>query len=100
MGTQLEAHTDADDLTFERFRAAIAGDRGYPSGAAFIDAEAHFAQAAILRNIREGRPVVVIFPDGQEKVVKPVNPGGFLASFPLITAFTSALERIRGRQLH
>jgi hypothetical protein len=86
MATQL-GHTsgDAADLTAERFKAALYGERDYPQGAVFIDAEASFAWDATIRNVREERPVVLIFPDGLEKIIMPSSPeerehGGLLAT--------------------
>jgi hypothetical protein len=86
MATQL-GHTSGDtaDLTAERFKAALYGDRDYPQGAVFIDAEASFAWDATIRNVREERPVVLIFPDGLEKIIVPSSPearehGGLLAT--------------------
>jgi hypothetical protein len=66
--------SDPADLTFARFQSALHGEGNYPSGAVFIDAEASYAQAALLRNIREGRPAVVIYPDGLERIVETSTP--------------------------
>lgn len=63
------------DLTGERFRAALHGGGSYPRDAVFIDAEASFAWDATVRNIREERPVVLVFPDGLEKIIVPSSPG-------------------------
>jgi hypothetical protein len=76
MATQL-GHPDSSDpadLTAERFRAALRGEGNYPRDAVFIDAEASFAWDATVRNIREERPVVLVFPDGLEKVIVPSSP--------------------------
>lgn len=72
----LETQTDRADLTFERFKAALGGDGDYPAGAVFIDAEASFAGDAVLRNMREGQTVVLVYPDGLEKVIAPVSASG------------------------
>jgi len=87
MATQLGQSHGADpaDLTSERFRAALYGEGSYPRGAVFIDAEASFAWDATIRNVREERPVVLIFPDGLEKIIMPSSPearehGGLLAT--------------------
>jgi hypothetical protein len=65
---------DPADQTFARFQSALHGEGNYPSGAVFINAEASYAQAALLRNIREGRPAVVIYPDGLERIVEASPP--------------------------
>jgi len=63
------------DLTTERFIAACLGEGDhYPNGAVFLDAEASFTGKALLRNIREGRPAVVVFADGLERVIQPASP--------------------------
>lgn len=69
-----ENRTDPADLTFERFRAALEGDGRYPRGAVFVDAEAPYAGSALLRNAREGLPVVLVYPDGVEKIVEAASP--------------------------
>lgn len=86
MATQLgHSSSDPADLTAERFKAALYGERDYPQGAIFIDAEASFAWDATVRNVREERPVVLVFPDGLEKVIVPSSPeerdqGGLIAT--------------------
>ena len=77
MATQLgHSSSDPADLTAERFKAALYGERDYPQCAVFIDAEASFAWDATVRNVREERPVVLVFPDGLEKVIMPSSPAG------------------------
>jgi hypothetical protein len=76
MATELtENKSDPADLTFERFRAALGGNGHYPKGAVFVDAEASFAGSALVRNAREGLPVVLVYPDGVEKIVESASPG-------------------------
>ena len=75
----IDARTDSADLTFERFKGALEGKGSYPKRAVFVDAEAAFAGRAVVRNMREGLPVVLVFADGVEKVVKPVSSGGAMA---------------------
>lgn len=69
-----EDRVDPADLTFERFKAALEGDGHYPEGAVFVDAESPFAGAALVRNAREGLPVVLVYPDGVEKIVEAASP--------------------------
>lgn len=64
------------DLTFERFKAALEGNGRYPQGATFVDAEAPFAGSALVRNAREGLPVVLVYPDGVEKIIEAASPAG------------------------
>jgi hypothetical protein len=65
MASELGHLTESDsaDLTGKRFRAALRGEREYPRDAVFIDAEASFAWDATVRNVREERPVVLVFPE-------------------------------------
>lgn len=69
-----EDRVDPADLTFERFKAALEGDGRYPQGAVFVDAEAPFVGSALVRNAREGLPVVLVYPDGVEKIVEAASP--------------------------
>lgn len=71
-----EDKVDPADLTFERFKAALEGGGRYPQGAIFIDAEAPFAGSALVRNAREGLPVVLVYPDGVEKIIEAASPTG------------------------
>lgn len=86
---------DPADLTFARFQSALHGDGRYPSGAVFIDAEASFAQSALLRNIREGRPAVVVYPDGLERIVEPSTPESPGWALNLARALRSKLSRLQ-----
>lgn len=92
--------SDPADLTFGRFQSALRGEGRYPSGAVFIDAEASFAQSALLRNIREGRPAVVVYPDGLERIVEASMPGS--SSWPThwASALRSKLRRARPSHYH
>jgi hypothetical protein len=75
-----ETRTDSADLTFERFKAALGGAGDYPKGAVFVDAEAPFAGSTVVRNVREGLPVVLVYPDGLERVVgAPISRSGSLS---------------------
>lgn len=62
------------ELAFRRFKAALEGDGRYPQGAIFVDAEAPFAGSALVRNARESLPVVLVYPDGVEKIIEAASP--------------------------
>ncbi len=87
MASELTTQSSVDpaDLTFERFRAALEGNGRYPKGAVFVDAEASFAGSALVRNAREGLPVVLVYPDGVEKIIEPSSPAS-QASGPITSA--------------
>ena len=79
--TQLDStpESDASSLAFERFRDALEGRaRGYPQGAVFMPSDASYTRKALLRALREGQPVVLVYPDGQERIVRgePRADGG------------------------
>lgn len=61
-------------LTFECFKVALEGDGRYPQGAVFVAAEAPFAGSALVRDAREGLPVVLVYPDGVEKIIEAASP--------------------------
>lgn len=63
------------DLAFERFRSALEGSGSYPPDAVFVDAEASFAGSAVICNARAGLSVVLVYPDGVEKVVEAASCG-------------------------
>lgn len=70
------------ELAFERFRDALEGRAtGYPRGAIFVPSDAPYTRKTLLRALREGQPVVLVFPDGQERIVQGESPsrGGWFA---------------------
>lgn len=78
MATSVESTSgsEAADLAFARFRDALEGRRqGYPRGAIFVPSDARYTRKALLRALREGQPAVLVFPDGQERVVHGESPG-------------------------
>ena len=96
MASELTTQSGVDpaDLTFERFRTALEGNGRYPKGAVFVDAEASFAGSAIVRNAREGLPVVLVYPDGVEKIIEPASPATE-ASGSIRTSARRLLTRLR-----
>jgi len=84
------------DPTFERFKAALEGDGRHPQGAIFVDAEASFAGSALVRIAREGLPVVLVYPDGVEKIIEAASPVeqtvGLLASAQRLAGKVRALR--------
>lgn len=78
MATRVETTTEseASGLAFERFRDALEGRAtGYPRGAIFVPSDAPYTRKTLLRALREGQPVVLVFPDGQERIVQGESPG-------------------------
>lgn len=67
------------ELASARFDAAIDDaieerpDR-YPNGSVFMGADLSDLGEALARNIREGRPVVLVYPDGAERIIEPREP--------------------------
>src|SRR4051812_23176206 len=65
--------TPADDLAeraFEReLSDAMAGRPRWPEGAAFVSADVPELASVISRYGREGRPVVLVYPDGRELLI-------------------------------
>ncbi|MBW8059752.1 MAG: hypothetical protein FVQ78_05340 [Solirubrobacterales bacterium] len=84
MATQLDStpESEASGLAFERFRDALEGRAsGYPRGAIFVPSDAPYTRKTLLRALREGQPVVLVFPDGQERIVhgETRDEGGWLS---------------------
>lgn len=74
-----KTRTPGSILASERFDAAIEDGLAerparYPNGAAFVGADIPGLGKVLARNAREGRPVVLVYPDGEERVLEPHTP--------------------------
>ncbi len=71
--------TPGSVLASERFDAAIdeaiegRPDR-YPNGSEFVGADVPWLGKVIAESAREGRPVVLVYPDGAERIIEPREP--------------------------
>jgi hypothetical protein len=67
--------TVAAELAAERFKLAtdlaVEGKSPYPDGAAFVASDMPDLGAIVARHARERRPVVLVYPDGEERVLAP-----------------------------
>lgn len=68
-------------LASQRFDAAIEdalADRTarYPNGAAFIGGDLPNLGTILAEEAREGRAIVLVYPDGEEWVIEPHRPAG------------------------
>lgn len=65
----------ASELAAERFRLAtelaVEGRSPYPEGAAFVGADLAGLGAIVARHARERRTVVLVYPDGEERILAP-----------------------------
>lgn len=73
--------TPGSVLASERFDAAIEDaieerPERYPNGSVFVGADLPDLGSALARDIREGRPVVLVYPDGAERIIEPREPPG------------------------
>lgn len=66
-------HTRATELIFERLRSLPSELARYPSGAVFIPTDVPDFKAMFLSRLREGRPIVLVFPEGEERIVPPTH---------------------------
>lgn len=76
-----ETRTPGSILASERFDAAIEDaiaerPSRYPNGAAFVGADLPDLAAILAEKAREGRAVVLVYPDGEEWVIEPHKPEG------------------------
>lgn len=67
------------ELACERFDAAIEdalADRPerYPHGAMFVGADLPGLGKALACDIREGHPIVLVYPDGVERIIESREP--------------------------
>jgi hypothetical protein len=63
------------DRTIQSVLGAVAAPDRYPSGASFIAADLPSFHSHFRRAISEGRPVVVVLPDGDELLIEPRSDG-------------------------
>src|SRR5215204_2486867 len=91
MGTMTDTgRTRAEESFLEAIECASAGLEKYPAGTAFVDAQrlAEFAPM-VVRYAREHRPVVLVYPDGDERLlVPPIQLSKFRIRFPMHMQFT------------
>jgi hypothetical protein len=71
--------TPGSVLASERFDAAIEDaieerPERYPNGSAFVGADMPGLGQVLARNAREGRTVVLVYPDGAERIIEPREP--------------------------
>lgn len=70
--------TAAADLAAERFRVAtdlaLEGRSPYPNGAAFVAADMPRLGEVLAGYAREHRPVVLVYPDGEERFLMSLHP--------------------------
>lgn len=64
---------------------AIAGRDTYPDGSIFVGTDLPGWEKTLLRALKERRPVVLVDPDGQERIVTPTrHRPPLLASLPFL----------------
>jgi hypothetical protein len=54
--------------------SAIGGQLLYPTGTSFVGSDATWLGEVVARCAREGRPVLIVYPDGEERLVLPASP--------------------------
>lgn len=88
--------TEGLDRIVERFQDLPARDWPYPDGAVFIAADLPNFGRVMSRALLEGDPIVVIYPDGRERLVRPRSPRG-ASVMALIRATLERARRPLGR---
>lgn len=96
--------TPAGELAGERLDTAVGMSiRGepssYPSGAAFVPADLHGLGEVLSRYARERRPVVLVYPDGDERLLVAVDPEGLGDAVAGVVRTLGKLLRERGAAL-
>lgn len=61
--------TAAAALAAQRFELAVEGKSPYPDGAAFLASDLPGFGETLARYARERIPVVIVYPDGEERVL-------------------------------
>jgi hypothetical protein len=67
------SQTPAGRLATERLTAAALDPELYPDGTALIAADAPDFLAMMGEEVAEGRPLAILYPDGHEVLVTPVD---------------------------
>jgi hypothetical protein len=67
------SETPAGRLATERLTAAALDPDLYPNGTAFLAADAPDLPALMAENVAEGRPLAILYPNGHEVLVTPVQ---------------------------
>ena len=99
MATLENEPTAAGELAAERFRLAtdlaLEGKSPYPNEAVFVAADLPELGELVARHARERRPVVLVYPDGDERFLLPLPaPSTWRAA---IASFFRALKRTSPR---
>jgi hypothetical protein len=73
--------TPGSELASKRFDAAIEDaiaerPERYPNGSVFVGADLPGLGRTLARNAREGRTVVLVYPDGAERIIESHEPPG------------------------
>ena len=56
---------------------AAAGDtRSYPNGTTFIASDIPDFAETLRRDLLRGGPIVIVYPDGRERFIRPIDPNG------------------------
>ncbi len=73
------SRTPGSILASERFDAAIEDGIAerparYPNGAVFVGADLPGLGEIFARDVREERAIVLVYPDGEERIIEPRKP--------------------------
>jgi hypothetical protein len=74
---QVGKPTRAQQLISERLRVPEDGrpiDHPWPNGAQLVPSDEEWSGRVVLEAVREGRTVVLFYPDGEEVVLTPSKP--------------------------
>lgn len=102
MAEQLEHRpTTATELAGQRFdtaiELAIKGRSPYPTGAAFVGSDTPQLGAALAGYAREHRPVVLVYPDGEERFILSLEAAPSLWDTLGQLARSAVARLVRGR---
>lgn len=71
IGPTTPATRTADGVMREAIDDFVAGRPTYPSGTTFIDSDQDGVDASIAYHAREHGPIVIVYPDGEERFLTP-----------------------------
>jgi hypothetical protein len=100
MAEQLDKPTTASELAGQRFdtaiELAIKGRSPYPNGAAFVGTDVPDLGPTLAGYAREHRPVVLVYPDGEERFILPLEAAPSLWD-SIARAIRAGFTRLSGR---
>ncbi len=74
MGAVARKNTPATELAFDRVTELLLADEiDVPNHSTLVPADLASFEKVMERRLREGKPIVIVYPDGSEQLVEPAE---------------------------